>query len=118
MTVYGHNCTKFVQAKRIVNSDSFSKTIHLTGNHIKPNDNVILPDFKTIARPDEEALQTILNVVRFNRGRVIFNRGSNIPEAESDLPSAPPAFDRRGFDEVDSLNETRDMLDTARDITF
>ena len=62
--------------------------------------------------------QTILNVVRFNRGRVIFGHGSNIPETESDLPPAPRAVDRLGFDEVDSRNETREMLDNARDITF
>ena len=114
----GHNCTKFLQAKRIVNSDSLSKTIHLTKNHMEPNESVILPDFKTLARPDEEAFQTILNVVRFNRGRVIFNRGSKIPETESDLPPAPPAFDLRGFDEVDSPNKTRDMIDSAHNLTF
>ena len=57
-------------------------------------------------------------MVRFNRGRLIFGRASNIPEADSDLPPAPPALDRRGFDEVDSLNETRDMLDTARNNNF
>ena len=49
---------------------------------------------------------------------MIFGRGSNIPEAESDLPPAPPAFERRGFAEVDSFNEQKDLLDTARDITF
>ena len=85
---------------------------------MEPNDSVVLPDLKTHGRPDEETLQTILNVVRFNRGRVIFGRGSNIPEAESDLPPAPPAYERRGFDEVDSLNAQRDMLNTARDLTF
>ena len=118
ITVYGHNCTKFLQAKRIINSDSLSKTIHLTDIHMEPNDSVVLPDLKTHARLDEEAFQTILNVVRFNRGRVIFGRGSNIPSADSDLPPAPPAFERRGFDEVDSFNEKREMLDTARDSTF
>ena len=118
VTVYGHNCTKFLQAKRIINSDLLNKPIHLTGNHNELNDSVVLPDLKLISRPDEETLHTILNVVRFNRGRVIFGRGSNIPEAESDLPPAPPAFDRLGFDVVDTPNETRDMLDTARDINF
>ena len=85
---------------------------------MESNDSVIPPNFKSIARPDEEALQPILNVIRFNLGRVIFGRGSNIPEADSNLPPAPAAFDHRGFDEVDSPNKTRDMLDTARNITF
>ena len=85
---------------------------------MEPNDSVVLPDVISNARRDEEALQTILNVVCFNRGRVIFGRGSNIPEAESDLSPAPPAFERRGFAEVDSFNEQRDLLDTARDITL
>ena len=83
------------------------------GNHMEPIDSVIMPDVKTISHPDKKALQTILNVVQFNRGRIIFGSTSNIFEAESDLPPAPPALDRRGFDAVDSPNKTRDMLDTV-----
>ena len=117
VTVFGHNCIKVLQAKRITNIDSLNKTIQLTDNHTEPNDSVILPDLKSIARPDEEALQTILNVVRFNRGRLIFGRGSNIPE-DSELPAAPPATHHVGFDELDALNKAPDMLDTARDISL
>ena len=49
---------------------------------------VFVPDFKTIALPDEEAHQTYLKVVRFKPKRVIFGRGRNIPKAESDLSPA------------------------------
>ena len=118
VTVYGINCNKFLQVKRIINSDTLTKTIHLTNIHIKPNDSFVLPNIKTHTRHDEEARQTILNVVHFNRKRVIFGRDSNISETESNLPPAPPAFESRGLDEVDLFNEQLDMLDTAHDITF
>ena len=116
VTVFGHYCNKVLQAKRITNINSLNKTIHLTENHTEPNDSVLLPDLKSIARPDEEALQKILNVVRFNRGRLSFGRGSNIPEDDTELPPAPPAFSQQGLDELDALNLAPDMLDTARDI--
>ena len=115
--VFGHNCIKVLQEKQITSIDSLNKTIHLTDNHTEPKDSVLLPDLKTITRPDEEALQTILNMVRFNRVRLIFGRGSNIPE-DSELPAAPPATHHVGFDELDALNQAPDMLDTARDISL
>ena len=118
VTVFGHNCNKTLLAKLLSNFTSISNTDHFSIHRVHPHDCVVLPHRRPIINLEEETLTEILNVVRINRGRLLLGRNSDIPEDITELPPAPPAYHRSGYDVVDEGNSGRDMLDTARDLAF
>ena len=105
VTVYGHNCIKALQAKFLIDKVQFNIVKHLSQYHIEEHDSVVLPLHKIFTRPDEDVLQTTLNVVRMSRGKLLFGRRIDIPKVEPEHLPAPPTNIRRGYDEVDSRSE-------------
>ena len=71
----------------------------------------MLPPHKIFTRPDENVLQSIFNVVRISREKLLFGRRIDIPEVEPEHEPAPPSNLRRGYDEVDARNE-ENMIET------
>ena len=65
----------------------------------------MLPSHKIFTNPGKNVLQTILNVVRINRGKLLFGRKIDIPEIEPENLPALPTNIRRGYDEVDTQSE-------------
>ena len=105
VTVYGHNCIKALQAKFLIEKVQLNIVKHFSKYFIQEHDSVLLPPHKIFTIPDENVLQTILNVVKINRGKLLFGRRIDIPEVEpEDLPT-PPFNVHRGYDEVDTANE-------------
>ena len=74
VTVYGHNCIKALQAKFLIEKLQINIVKHLSQYAIEEHDSIVLPFHKIFTTPDENVLQTILNVVRINRGKLLFGR--------------------------------------------
>ena len=96
VTVYGHNCIKALQAKFLIEKVNINIVKHLSHHPIEEHDSIVLPSHKIFTRPDENVLQTTLNVVRINRGKLLFGRRIDIPEVEPEHLPAPPNNHRYG----------------------
>ena len=105
LTVYGHNCIKALQAKFLIEKVHINIVKHLSQHPIEEHDSIVLPSHKIFTRPDENVLKTNLNVVRINRGKLLFGRKIDIPEIEQEnLPASPNNY-RHEYDEVDKRIE-------------
>ena len=52
---------------------------------------VLLPPHKIFKKPDKNVLQSIFNVVRISREKLLFGRRIDIPEVEPEHEPAPPS---------------------------
>ena len=96
VTVYNHSCIKALQAKFLIEKVQINTVKHLSQYPIEENDSIVLPSHKIFTTPDENVLQTILNVVRISWGKLLFGLRIDIPEIKPEHLLAPPTNIRRG----------------------
>ena len=90
VTVYGHNCIKALQSNFLIEKVHINIVKHLSHHSIEEHDKIELPSHKIYTRPDENVLLTTLNVVRINRGKLLFGRRIDISRVEPEhLPAQP-----------------------------
>jgi len=83
---YVHSCIKALQARFLSDKTCIRGVHHLSELHKLPSGSVVLPDQSFFEYPDDAALLSIRNLVRLDRGLVLFGHASRIPEAPPVVP--------------------------------
>lgn len=80
VTIYGHNCIKVVQANFLIIRFKPNIVKHLSKYFIEKHDTVMLTLRKINKRPNKNVLQTIQNVVKINRRKLLIGCRIDIPD--------------------------------------